>query len=1296
MLASSLLPHRRSLPGGRAFHLLLCSLAVSSCGDWLYNVALLAFVYERTHSATWLAVTTTARIAPIVALGPFGGVMADRHDRRALMIASDLIRAALMLALAGAAAAGLPIVLAPILASAATAAATVQPPSMAACTARLVPDSELQRAQALRAAIGQGAIVVGPALGALVLALTNPALAILLNALTFLASAIAVAETRPGPAFAPPREMTHRAVGMRAEIATGARALRHAPAAVRLITADVLCSAVYGLLTVALVLLSRRLGAGNGGYGLLLGAYGIGGVIGAAATARASDPSRWRAALIIALFLVATTLMVLGAVSTLTEALVASLLGGGGMVVGEVLSETALPRMVGEDVLARAYGLALPASLGGIVAGSLIAGPLVALVGLSGAFVLSGLLVAIACAILARRPLIPDRMTGCAKAAPRRRVAGGAGRVISARRARPAVRATIVVLVVGAAFTFVSGAGAHVIWGNQFASALGAAGTGNGGFQLPFAAAVDPADGSVYVVDSAANRVQHLAADGAYLSQFGGTGAGDGEFDAPEGVAVDPADGDVYVADTGNGRVEKFNSSGVYQSKFSTPGAFGSPQVGPSAIAVDPSTSDVYVTDTGSDSVEEFDSAGALLRQFGAFGFGAGQFDNPVGVAFDVADQSVLVADTDGQRIEKFSAAGAFEAQFAGSGSGSGSVDIPVGIAVDPSDGSVYVADSGNHRVVRFSADGTYESQFGAEGSAGGQFAKPFGVAVSPIDGDVYVTDPDHQRVERFGPGGMVLLTFGGAGTADGQFHGPEGIAVDPADGNVYVSDEGNSRVEKLTANGVFVSQFGSAGSGNGQFSDVFGVAVDPSTGDVYAVDANNDRVEKFAPSGGYLSQFGSAGSNDGQLDSPQGIAVSPADGSVYVTDTGNDRVEEFSSAGAYVSQFGSAGQGAGQFSDPTAVAVDPSTGAVYVADASNDQVEKFTSGGAYVSEFGSPGSGPGQLSLPDGIAVDGADGSISVADVGNDRVETFSSAGGYQSQFAISAAPSGLDFSSIALDQSDGSLYLTDVSAQTITRFGVPPAPSCDATSRSTGPATPVTISLSCHPATGDRPFYQLESAPSHGALSGFDPYAGTVLYTPDRGYTGPDSFAFRGTGDGGSTTATVSLVINPSPPATGMVPTAVPITVTPAGAGHPSAAAVAGRPSASHLSLTGIAKHEVRLRLTLAAGRGAPELTRITITLPARLSFVKRTLAQGLTVTTATGRVRHFSDQAAGRTLSVSLKAPTAKLSIVIGDGAVTATRAEVAAVVKKRIRTVTVVVAARDARGTTTRLTTRTGVA
>src|SRR4051812_26179155 len=152
------LPSLPRLPGDRPFHLLLAGLAVSACGDWLYNVALLAFVFDRTGSATWVAVTTAARVLPMLVAGPLGGVLADRYDRRGLMLTSDLVRALLMVALAAVAAFGLPVALAPLLAALAVTASTVHPPALAASTARLVGDDELPRANALRSAIGQAAI----------------------------------------------------------------------------------------------------------------------------------------------------------------------------------------------------------------------------------------------------------------------------------------------------------------------------------------------------------------------------------------------------------------------------------------------------------------------------------------------------------------------------------------------------------------------------------------------------------------------------------------------------------------------------------------------------------------------------------------------------------------------------------------------------------------------------------------------------------------------------------------------------------------------------------------------------------------------------------------------------------------------------------------------------------------------------------------------------------------------------------------------------------------------------------
>ena len=148
------------------FRRLLASLAVSQAGDWLYNLALLAFVYERTHSSAWLGVTTAARVLPIVVCGPLGGVLADRYDRRRIMIASDAIRLGLMLALAAVAATGLPIVLAPIIAALSTAASSAYMPCVAATTPRLVDDADLPAANAARSAIGQVCIVAGPGFGA--------------------------------------------------------------------------------------------------------------------------------------------------------------------------------------------------------------------------------------------------------------------------------------------------------------------------------------------------------------------------------------------------------------------------------------------------------------------------------------------------------------------------------------------------------------------------------------------------------------------------------------------------------------------------------------------------------------------------------------------------------------------------------------------------------------------------------------------------------------------------------------------------------------------------------------------------------------------------------------------------------------------------------------------------------------------------------------------------------------------------------------------------------------------------
>lgn len=64
-----------AVPGARA---LIGASAASEIGNWLYNAALLGYVYSATHSAAWVGAATVCRLLPLVLLGPFGGIIADR------------------------------------------------------------------------------------------------------------------------------------------------------------------------------------------------------------------------------------------------------------------------------------------------------------------------------------------------------------------------------------------------------------------------------------------------------------------------------------------------------------------------------------------------------------------------------------------------------------------------------------------------------------------------------------------------------------------------------------------------------------------------------------------------------------------------------------------------------------------------------------------------------------------------------------------------------------------------------------------------------------------------------------------------------------------------------------------------------------------------------------------------------------------------------------------------------------------------------------------------------------------
>jgi uncharacterized protein (TIGR03663 family) len=288
----------------------------------------------------------------------------------------------------------------------------------------------------------------------------------------------------------------------------------------------------------------------------------------------------------------------------------------------------------------------------------------------------------------------------------------------------------------------------------------GMEGSGPGQFSWPRGIAVS-ADGFVYVADSQNHRIQKFTADGQFVTAWGSYGGcpnaapAPATFCEPWGVAVGP-DGSVYVADTWADRVQKFTPEGAFLTEWTAFGERGVHDLyrhtyffGPRAVAVGLDGS-VYVADTGNKRVQVFDPDGEFLREWGGLGAAEGQLDEPVGLAFG-PDGRIYVADSWNFRVQVLEPGGDPVRSWPIVGWNNPVVDEKPYVAVD-GEGRVYVTDPGHYRVLVFDGEGSYLHSFGQFGFFdGSSFALPMGVAVGP-DGSLYVTDAAGHRVMVFDP----------------------------------------------------------------------------------------------------------------------------------------------------------------------------------------------------------------------------------------------------------------------------------------------------------------------------------------------------------------------------------------------------------------------------------------------------------------------------------------------------------------------------------------------------------------
>jgi MFS family permease len=281
----------------RNFRLFWTGQLISLVGTWMQTIARGWLVLELTHSPFWLGMVGFATSVPVLVLSLWAGAVADNVSRRRMVIwtQSCLMLGALILALltfTGTVQVWHVLAIS-LFVGVATAFDT---PARQALMVELVGKEDLMNAVALNSTIFNGARVVGPTVGALVLAWQGPAMAFFLNGLSYIAVIIGLLRIKLPPFIRKPQMSGHMQ-----RVLEGLRYVRHHDTlAVLMVLVAVVSVFAFPYTVLMPVFADSVLGVGEQGYGTLMAASGIGSLIGALSLAvQSARPSMRRGRIII-------------------------------------------------------------------------------------------------------------------------------------------------------------------------------------------------------------------------------------------------------------------------------------------------------------------------------------------------------------------------------------------------------------------------------------------------------------------------------------------------------------------------------------------------------------------------------------------------------------------------------------------------------------------------------------------------------------------------------------------------------------------------------------------------------------------------------------------------------------------------------------------------------------------------------------------------------------------------------------------------------------------------------------
>jgi MFS family permease len=382
----------------------------STMGHWTYVVGLSVYAYEQ-GGTTAVGIISVLRLLPAALASPFLATLADRYRRERVMMATDLIRAALMgVAAVVIATDGPALVVYAVVILTNLVGVAFRPAQAALLPGLARSPAELSAANVAASTLDAVSTFAGPAIGGIILALWNVQAVFGLNALWFLSSAVLLLGLRaPAPAAAPDAEHGGRR-GFLSELSEGLGTVvsdRNVSTVTALYTAQAF---IAGALNVLVVLVALELvDAGNSGVGYLSAALGIGGFVGGFVALVLATRGRLAADFGIGVVLFGVPFAVIGALASYPVALIAFAVVGLGNSVADIAALTLFQRIVPDHVLGRVLGVLEGILLGAIGLGGLAAPLCISLFGAKTTLLGAGVLLPAATILASRRLATIDR-----------------------------------------------------------------------------------------------------------------------------------------------------------------------------------------------------------------------------------------------------------------------------------------------------------------------------------------------------------------------------------------------------------------------------------------------------------------------------------------------------------------------------------------------------------------------------------------------------------------------------------------------------------------------------------------------------------------------------------------------------------------------------------------------------------------------------------------------------------------------------------------------------------------------